>query len=301
MDGTGDHARAFPGEKGTDMKRLACLLLTAGILAACQTTGGGKDFVDDPWHDIQRTLDKGVIRASNSLGSKHKLHVLAIAADIKKGVPTAEAKFNFIGRRLAGRKVPVVLFLHGCGGYTRATDLQVQSFMGKSKEDFVLVAPRTFGRARPPSCTAVNSMTWFSERSFAFRIAEMEYALKRLAELPWVDRNNIFLMGHSQGGAVAAEYDGDIRIRGRILNSGACGARGRFGWGNGIEDHERVIAFHAARDPWNWIRENPHCVAVAKRNGGTAVVDTELVSHDLITWPQYAQQLADWLRDNIVR
>lgn len=41
------------------------------------------------------------------------------------------------------------------------------------------------------------------------RRAEVRDALRRLAELPWVDSRNLFLAGHSEGGIATAMYSGD--------------------------------------------------------------------------------------------
>ncbi len=53
------------------------------------------------------------------------------------------------------------------------------------------------------------------------RQAEIFYNIKKLKDLKFIDKNNIFLMGNSEGGLAAAAYKGR-EFRGRIVTAYSC-------------------------------------------------------------------------------
>lgn len=89
-------------------------------------------------------------------------------------------------------KIPVVLYLHGCGGIERE-DFSYRDLM--LKQGYAVFMPDSFIRNRMP-CRDEGPL---SER-INMRTDEVKNALTQLRKLPWVDQKHILLMGFSEGG-----------------------------------------------------------------------------------------------------
>lgn len=110
---------------------------------------------------------------------------------------------NALEKRVDSVKVPsplpVVVFSHGCGGIN---DHERKWANYLKSENFIVVLPNSFGiPGRPTNCIATlpNRSVWRVPVD-ELRPAEAEYALLKIKEQDWADKNNIFLMGFSEGG-----------------------------------------------------------------------------------------------------
>jgi dienelactone hydrolase len=56
---------------------------------------------------------------------------------------------------------------------------------------------------------------------YVLRLEEIRLAAERVVELPWVDRDNLFLLGHGEGGVAAAAYGGPV-FRARVISGAPC-------------------------------------------------------------------------------
>lgn len=100
------------------------------------------------------------------------------------------------------RKHSVLLFLHGCAGLN-AHHVAWAKFIADL--GFVVILPDSMARpARPANCTN-GKPTWAFPEFAKYRQQEITYALKQVLDSEWADKNNIFLMGHSEGGIAAAQ------------------------------------------------------------------------------------------------
>lgn len=115
------------------------------------------------------------------------------------------------------KKVPVVLYMHGCAGLSGRGDndwVVLLNIFG-----FAVIRPNSLARNdRGPTCRGGTDPSIYDVRQ-----EELEYALKKIRALDWVDQRNIFLMGYSEGGiAVAREKSKDLA--GVIISSWTCTA-----------------------------------------------------------------------------
>ena len=92
-----------------------------------------------------------------------------------------------------GAKVPALLLLHGCTGLARGPDVLRMFLMGLG---YAIFEPDSFARPK----RTCNQTTLYK------RTEELAYALDKIRQLPWVDRERIILMGVSQGGAAVAQW-----------------------------------------------------------------------------------------------
>lgn len=194
-------------------------------------------------------------------------------------------------------RFPVIVYAHGCGGMGSTS--QAHFAMLEGLGDYVVVAPNSFARKRPIFCWSPGAINLDVAHTVNYlRRTEMIHAVERIARLPWVDKGNIFLVGHSQGGGVVMGYGGDVGIKGRVSLNGACYTRfPRSGsTGNGARSDEAVLVFHSGRDPWfeKWYSECPEMARFHSK--GRLVEDVQDGGHNLIAQPKYLAIFKAWLK-----
>lgn len=197
------------------MKRCAVLgwlAVSALSLAACMTE---LSAVPDPYDSIG--LAETWRQARIALPK-----ALTAGDEIRQGTRGDPAVAAALANALPGRKVPTVLYLHGCGGFGNSGKVNVALLV---EAGYAVIAPDSFARpGRPVTCdpkrNAVIVTREVTAQVHRMRLAEVRYALERIGEFPWVDRDNLFLFGHSQG-ATAAAYVGR-GFRGRIVTGTRC-------------------------------------------------------------------------------
>ncbi len=168
-------------------------------------------------------------------------------------------------RLLEGRKLPTVIYAHGCSGLLRHGNIQGghRRFIRLlARAGYAVIAPDSFARkGRPLSCDTRKKLGVPGaphKRINRMRQAEIRYAAMRARELPWVDRENLLLFGHSQGGANAARYDGS-EFRAHIVSGSICWS------GIRVPKHIPVLAIYSKRDPWLHGRDPRGCEVQAKK------------------------------------
>ncbi|GAB5469247.1 MAG: hypothetical protein Kilf2KO_22770 [Rhodospirillales bacterium] len=142
---------------------------------------------------------------------------------------------------------PVVVYAHGCSGHWRATQ---ETGRALARAGFLVVAPDSFARLdKPVSCTTNPIRGGLHRAVLGWRQAEMAHAIDRVRALPGLDRDAVFLMGHSEGGITAATFTGRP-LAGRVVEGWTCHA----GWpeykGLAAPAGEPVLSLVGEDDPW---------------------------------------------------
>lgn len=249
-----------------------------------------------PIGPVALTFEKADVRISRNVVKKYKLNLPA-AYTRARAAAKNDAWPNIYKARLeelaakvpVGVKLPVIVYFHGCAGFLSASGMHMNWL--ERLDDFITIGPNSFARTRPAYCFGdytVDESIWSLVSSM--RMAEIDYALDRLAALPWVDLGNIFLMGHSQGGGTVAGYDGPVKVRGRIMLNGACSWR--IG-GNGAASDEALLTFDTGRDPWFRVYDSRCREYVLNHPNGKSVYDMKSMSHNLVLqhWPKVREFL----------
>ena len=164
------------------------------------------------------------------LFSKSTLAFMVQVYDVSKAWETAPVYVpsNFLVKRVANVKVdsplPVVIFLHGCGGIN---DHEKKWANFLKSQNYIVVLPNSFGiPGRPTNCTdTLPDKTVWRVPVDQLRPAEAEFALSKVKELEWADKNNIFLMGFSEGGMAAHNVNAD-GFAGIVMSGFPCALRG---------------------------------------------------------------------------
>ena len=99
--------------------------------------------------------------------------------------------------------VPAVIYMHGCAGFSW-NFLEAAYAKALSKAGFLVLVPDSYARGprRREVCGKVRIDT------VELRREEVREVLRQIGKLPWVDRSNLFLAGHSEGGITTSMFGG---------------------------------------------------------------------------------------------
>ncbi|MDD5391121.1 MAG: dienelactone hydrolase family protein [Gallionellaceae bacterium] len=92
-----------------------------------------------------------------------------------------------------GMKVPTILYLHGCTGWSNQDDIYRDMLLS---EQYAVLMPDSFQRPNRKQCEKQGSL----QSRVALRTEEVEFALAEIRKLPWVNQARVVLMGYSEGG-----------------------------------------------------------------------------------------------------
>lgn len=194
----------------------------------------------------------------------------------------------------ASVRLPLVLYMHGCTGLEDLDPLTAFARAG-----FAVVAPDSFARRfRPLQCRPSQRTGGENIFVFDFRLTEISYALHRIGQLDWVDRDRMFLVGTSEGGLAAALYRGDD-FRARVITQWTCHGAPLVR-GLGAPPEEPVLAIVRANDPWydpaRTPRQRGDCGAfMGERPRSRSVVLSDGNGHDVYRAPGVMQAILEFL------
>lgn len=159
--------------------------------------------------------------------------VLVHGFDISKAWESAQiyVPSHFLVKNVHNVKVespmPVVVLLHGCAGIGEHEKKWAQNL---KSEGFIVVLPDSFAipnremNCIPSSHTPNVGKVPVND----LRPAEAEFAMKMIQDHVWADKRNIFLMGHSEGGA-GAFLTKEVGFKGIVISGFSCGVRKKVG------------------------------------------------------------------------
>ncbi len=195
------------------------------------------------------------------------------------------------------RPFPTVLYLHGCTGLGEAG----RDFMAwLAGQGYAVVGPDSLARRyRPLQCDPKTRSGGYNLFVYEFRLAEVAYAVERLKALPWVDRDNLVLIGASEGGVAAALYRGDD-FSARVILQWTCHGGPLIRGIAGPADIP-VLAVVRANDPWYAPDRAPgqrgDCGAYfGGRGSSRSVVIKNGDGHDVVGAPQARAAIAEFLK-----
>ncbi len=261
------------------MKRHLAALILATVLTGC----AGFDPFDSA-SDIEKTWTRGQA-------------VLPAAGSPVLTSPESGAVSRWAEGLTPGRRVPVVVYLHGCTGIGNTPFLRRLAERG-----YAVVAPNSMARRyRPLQCDPARRQGGYNLFVYDFRQAELTYALQRLARLPWVDRDNLFLVGNSEGGVVAALYRGD-EFNARVVTQWTCEGAPLVR-GIGAPADTPVLSVVRRGDPWyggkKSLGQRSDCGRYMQgRPGSRSIVLEEGDSHVVYSDPGAVQAILSFLEDN---
>ncbi len=138
------------------------------------------------------------------------------------------------------------------------------------------------------------------------RLFDAGYAIEKARTLAWVDSDNVFLMGLSEGGITAATFfspDKSKRVNARVVEGWTCNVGWREYHGIGAPESEPVLSLLGENDPWFRSYNKGDCGRwMSKTNGSRSVVysDWSLRSrHRLMESKKVQKVTLEFLRSHI--
>ncbi len=164
------------------------------------------------------------------------------------------ASLGAAAKSLAGRKMPAVVYLHGCSGLD---DISAATAAFLADAGYVVASPDSFARTNKPlSCIVATNVSSLHRGVLGWRQAEAANAIKRLRRLPFVDGRRIYLYGFSEG-AIAAATLADVSVRARVIEGWSCHADWPEYAGLRAPPSQPVLTLTSVADPWfkaDWAR-----------------------------------------------
>ena len=99
------------------------------------------------------------------------------------------------------KPAPVVIYLHGCAGFNSESANWGEYL---SSIGYIVVQPDSFAWRTESNCDTKTKKFGAFPKAHSMRQQEIRFALDAAGKSSWADRNNIFLMGFSEGGTAAA-------------------------------------------------------------------------------------------------
>ena len=192
---------------GRSRARGLVVAVALGLLAAACAEGISIPLPQPRQADIERTWS----RAFLALPPAQRGGV-AILGQFDS--PAIKRRLETAGLRT---RLPVVIYLHGCTGIENGIFMRALA-----EEGYAVVAPNSFARTfRPLQCDPGTRTGGRNRFIYDFRLAELTYALERLDDEDWVDFDNLFLIGTSEGAVAAALFRGDV-FNARVITQWTC-------------------------------------------------------------------------------
>lgn len=164
--------------------RTLSLLLTAVFLIACRSTS---DRLSEGVSPVRATWLYGRFTLPPKATKNFSSRTVQQSVGEPPWIALAENELK------PDIKLPVVLYLHGCSGFTRQDDIYRDLLVS---EGYAVFAPDSFRRPGRRKCRDHGPL----RERVMLRIEEVEYALKEIGKLTWVDQDRVILMGFSEGG-----------------------------------------------------------------------------------------------------
>ena len=255
------------------------LLLSCNVFAGADLNNQTKQFTPisemypTDWSnsdELQRTWEAALVR----IPTNHQVFAGQISDLSLKALP-------------ANTKLPTIIYLHGCSGVWWGTYIRLDFF---AENGFAVIAPASFARAKyPKSCEPATKKAGLYRDILKMRQYDALNAIRNSKQLDWVDSNNIFLVGFSEGGITSATVSTDVDsdVNARVIEGWTCHARWSEYRGINATSSEPVLALVADQDPWFqdfWTRGD--CGAyINLENGSRSVVyrsDPLMSRHSLL-------------------
>jgi hypothetical protein len=274
--------------------RVVFCFMSAIWISGCASIGA----INDP-DELSRTLDKAIVGIPLTYselpvppGTEAILKI--IGDEFVIGVMKDVA--HDLGNIPDQMKIPLVIYMHGCTGLGGDEHDYIRFLV---RNNYAVIAPDSFARKfRPKSCDPPTYTGGLFRGVLSFRLAEARYAHELAKTLPWVDKQNIFVMGFSEGGITTARY-GRGGLAGRIILGWTCNA----GWTeyagiSGPRD-EPILAVVASNDPWFTAPSTMgDCgdFMLFRPNSESFVTDTKL--HAVQALPEVRERILQFLEAN---
>lgn len=200
----------------------------------------------------------------------------------------------------AFNKIPTVLFMHGSAGLRKGATYR-KWIVEEAK--FIFFAPNSFKITNRPTYENPAKISTY-EKVHKFRQAEIHFNLKKLQNISFIDINNIFLMGNSEGGLAAASFKGRD-FKGRIITAYSC-ENGYYSknFELGAKINEPILNIIGTHDEYFANDSKPneehevdgHCTKALRKYKNAKVIILPQTKHDITTNIYVKEDIINFLK-----
>jgi hypothetical protein len=195
------------------------------------------------------------------------------------------------------KAVPTLLYMHGSSGFLKGKKYR-KWVVQKSK--MLFIGLNSYAVKKRPTYLSPAPKEEY-ERVHHFRQAELNYAQERIDELGFIDRDNLFLMGNSEG-ALAAGICKSKLFKARILISWGCeGGYYSNSYKIGAPKETPVLNIIGLEDQYFGVYceygdfEKGHCAKALAKYPNSKVVLLPTISHNALESPYTKREIIDFL------
>ena len=248
----------------------------------------GIDDMDDP-AQIRRTWDAAIVMVPDGPGRSKQTSLADLDAAYGEGQ----------------RRFPTAIYMHGCAGLWSGSLLRMKFL---ADNGFLVIGPASMARTvYARSCDAATHESGMFRPTLSMRQLDAGYAIETAKGLPFVDADNMLLIGLSEGGVIAATFkplSDSQRVAARVVEGWTCKA----GWyeyaGLNAPEDEPVLSLVGAKDPWYRNEWNVgHCGEFmdGRTDSKSVVYETgQLASrHELLEFRSVQEETMAFLRQHI--
>ena len=196
------------------------------------------DMSSEDWNhpqELERVWQHSLLRIPSESGE----YVSLLVGEMEK--------VRFSGQK----KYPTVIYLHGCSGIWSGTIHRINTL---AKNGFAVVAPPSFARDKyPQSCDISKHQGGLYRDTIKMRQYDAGNTIAKAKQLPWVDENNVFLMGLSEGGITTATFYSKNKshsVNARVIEGWTCTSIWDEYRGVRAPKAEPVLSLLGSKDPW---------------------------------------------------
>ena len=237
--------------------------------------------------------------ASSLLGSAHQADV--VLPPEATGAAVFSGKLKDVPTQLKGKRVPVVLFMHGSSGLALKAIGDWQQWL--ARQGIASVAPDSF--ALPDHVTYKSPISKADyERIHALRASEIAPTLLALQSQAWADTSKLVLAGTSEGAVPVARYAGN-EFAARMLFAWSCETNYFVEEPrNAFSKTQPVLNIISQTDPFfsptnAWLGNSAakgHCADALKDNQRASVLLIPGAPHTLLNLPAARDATAGFLK-----
>lgn len=267
----------------------ACGVSTHGLHNSTKVFTEKRNILVSDWSDpveMERTWQAALVRIPSPSGIV-KSQIKSIDLDALEDIES----------------YPTIIYLHGCAGIWPGTIRRINFLAANG---FAVIAPASFARKKyAKSCEPATKRGGLYPAVLTIRQNDAGYAIKKARSLPWVDHQNIFLMGLSEGGITTATfYPGDAtqRVNARVIEGWTC--KGSYTQtGLRAPETEPVLSLVGESDPWFGYFNKGDCGKyMNKTNGSRSIVFREWPlsgRHELMEASEVKEITLEFLRSHL--
>jgi dienelactone hydrolase len=195
----------------------------------------------------------------------------------------------------SNQNYPVIVYLHGCTGIVDWHDHDWGKTL--SSHGYLVILIDSMARnGRIPNCDPVTKTAGFFPQAHEYRQEEITYALEEIAKVDWADKNQIFLMGYSEGG-IAVASSTHRSFRANIILAWTCTFRNHKTL-DGIKSPKEIpiLAVAAKYDVWR-VGKASEGRCIDKADGRPLIqVDLNGSEHATTKYPESKPAVLDFLK-----